>query len=454
MNKRSFTERLAETVCSYKYDKLPDEVISMACKLFADMVGSAVAGSVLPEADIIRKFALEDNNSPKSTILGTWEKTSDINAAMVNSYNSHILEMDDFHSVSSQHPGITVIPTALALAERYQLSGKKMLEAIVAGYEAVIRVGEALGKSHYYFWHTTCTAGGFGSAAAAGISLNLNEEQMVHAFGSAGSQAAGLWQFLEENAMTKYLHCAKANANGMIAANLAKNGLTGARYILEGKRGLLLATSQPDHPERAFESLGSEYKIMTAGIKPWASCRHTHSVIEACLNLKAKYNFDYSKIDRIVIETYKAAANVAKNNVSFDDVRSAKFSITYCAALALIFGKVETYQFPLHIKEERILNLVSKMEIKTEPEFDNQWPENWNARVTVHTEGKQYQERVSLAKGEIKNPMTMQEVEDKFCDMTSKILGKENARILVKRCFNVDQMDNVAALFKGLTHLC
>lgn len=450
MKERSYTERLSETVCGYKYDNLPDEVISMACKLFADLIGSAIAGSVLPEADIIRKYILNDYNGPKSTILGTWEKTSDINAAMVNGYNSHILEMDDFHAVSSQHPGITVVPTAFALAERYQLSGKKMLEAIVAGYEAVIRVGEALGKSHYYFWHTTCTAGGFGSAAAAGKLLNLDEEQMVHAFGSAGSQASGLWQFLEENAMTKYLHCAKANANGVIAANLAKNGLTGARYILEGKRGLLLATSQPDHPERAFESLGSEYKIMTVGIKPWASCRHTHSALEACLNLKAKYKFDYSKIDHIIIETYEVATNVAKNNVSFDNVRAAKFSMTYCAALALIFGKVETDQFSRYMKDERILNLVSKMEIKVVPEFDEQWPENWNARVTVYTEGEQYQERVLLAKGEARNQMTMHEVEDKFCDMTSKILGEENAKTLVKRCFNINQIDNVADLFQRL----
>jgi 2-methylcitrate dehydratase PrpD len=173
MSEKSYTEKVSASIVDYKFENFPPEVVFMAKNLMIDLLGAGIGGSVLPEAGIIHDFTQDTGGKPEAAIWGKWNRCGYIDAAMANGYESHILEMDDVHTTACEHPGVSVIPAAVATAERYHLSGKKLIEAIAAGYEAEIRVGEALGTSHYYFWHTTCTGGSFGSAAATGKLLDL-----------------------------------------------------------------------------------------------------------------------------------------------------------------------------------------------------------------------------------------------------------------------------------------
>ena len=183
--------------------------------------------------------------------------TSPLFAAMVNGAASHFAEQDDVHNGSVFHPAAVVFPPALAVAQVLRCPGRDLLTAAVAGYEVGIRVGEFLGRSHYKVFHTTGTAGTVAAAAAIGRLLRLSPLQMQHAFGSAGTQSAGLWEFLRDAADSKQLHTAQAAAEGLLAAYLAKDGFTGATRILEGEQGMAAGMSSDADPAKLTDRLGA-----------------------------------------------------------------------------------------------------------------------------------------------------------------------------------------------------
>src|SRR5436853_740935 len=185
--------------------------------------------------------------------------TSPLTAAVANAASSHFAEQDDLHNGSVFHPGTVVFPVALAVAQALGRSGAELLAAVVAGYEVGIRVGEFLGRSHYTVFHTTGTAGTLAAAAATGHLLGLDAERMAHAFGSAGTQAAGLWEFLRDAADSKQLHTAHAASAGLMAAQLAGEGFTGARRILEGAQGMAAGMSSGVDPARLTDRLGERW---------------------------------------------------------------------------------------------------------------------------------------------------------------------------------------------------
>lgn len=448
---KSISMNCAEYIESLSYDNLPESVIQAAKLCFLDFLGCAISGSATSEGKIINDFVEEMGGPAAATVVGQWLKGTMLNAAMANAYNCHIHEIDDVHKTSVLHPGAPVIGAALAVAEAHNKTGRELIEAIVAGYDIVMRTGEAVSPSHYYFWHTTGTCGTFGSAAAAGKLLGLTKPQMVDALGNAGSQAAGLWQFIEDSAMTKYLHCGKAAFNGVLAARLAQKWFTGATEILEGDRGFVKATSQETEPEKKFMTLGREYKILETSFKPYASCRHTHSTIGAVINLKNKYNLDIKKVDKIKIDIYKTATMIAQNNEKYEDARSARFSLVYCAAAALYFGDVSLQAFePSSLKNPDILRAARNTSITIAEDIEKMYPGKWPARVVIEAEGKTYTELVEYPKGDPENPFTLEDFKNKFMGLTSAVLKENYALALVAKCLQLEEIEDIAKLFNFL----
>ena len=227
------TAILAAFAANLKYEQIPTEVVRRTEDLFLDWFGATLAGRGARPVESIQKLALDFGpQSGPCEILISRRTTSPLFAAMVNAAASHFAEQDDLHNSSVLHPATVVFPAAWAAAQALGRSGKEFIAASVAGYEVGIRVGEFLGRSHYKIFHTTGTVGTLAAATAVGNLLRLDDLQMLHAFGSAGTQAAGLWEFLRDAADSKQLHTAKAAANGLLAAYLAADGFTGAEDIL------------------------------------------------------------------------------------------------------------------------------------------------------------------------------------------------------------------------------
>jgi 2-methylcitrate dehydratase PrpD len=233
----SGTRALAEFVATLRYDDIPSAVIEGAKDLFVDWMGSALAGKGARPVVALERFAAEMGpEKGPSEIVPSGGSTSPSFAALINGAASHVAEQDDVHNGSVFHPGTVVFSAALGVAQAEGASGRELLVAAIAGYEVGIRVGEFLGRSHYKIFHTTGTAGTLASAAAVAKLLRLDADAVQHALGSAGTQAAGLWEFLRDAADSKQLHTAKAAADGLLATYLARSGVTGARRILEGAR--------------------------------------------------------------------------------------------------------------------------------------------------------------------------------------------------------------------------
>ncbi|MCK9905628.1 MmgE/PrpD family protein, partial [Frankia sp. Cpl3] len=197
------------------YADLPGEVIQFTKLCILDWLGSAVAGAAKPPVRMIDELVKELGGTEQATLV-TGGKTSVAHAALVNGAASHVVELDDIHKSSIIHAATVVIPAAFAIAEWQHKSGKQLITAIAIGYDVCFRVGEAVSPSHYYYWHNTATCGTFGVAAAVAKLLELDEQQIIYALGNAGTQAAGLWEFIVDGAMSKQLHTGKAAMNGLL----------------------------------------------------------------------------------------------------------------------------------------------------------------------------------------------------------------------------------------------
>ena len=261
---------LAAFAAQLRVQDIPAPVLRRTEDLFLDWLGSALAGKSARAVQAIERYALamgpnfRAGDQGAAEVLISRRLTSPHFAAMVNAAASHVVEQDDVHNGSVFHPAAVVFPAALATAQAIGASGGELLAASVAGYEVGIRVGEFLGRSHYRIFHTTATAGTLAAAAATGRLLGLDAATMLHAFGSAGTQAAGLWEFLRDAADSKQLHCAHAASSGLASAWLAKDGFTGARRILEGEQGMAAGMSSDADAARLTAGLGQRWATWTS----------------------------------------------------------------------------------------------------------------------------------------------------------------------------------------------
>src|SRR5215207_7746833 len=262
------TQVLASFLASLRYEDLPDEVIARIEEFFLDWVASALAGKDAKPVRALEGFVrkMGPPHGP-AEILVSRRRTSPLFAALVNAASSHVVEQDDVHNGA-------VFPPALAAAQEIGASGRNFIAASVAGYEAGVRIGSFLGRSHYEVFHTTGTAGTLAAAATVAHVLGADETSTLDALGSAGTQAAGLWEFMRDAADSKQLHTAKAAADGLLSAYLARDGFAGARRILEGGQGMAAGMSSDSDPARLTEGLGDRWAVLETSFKYHASCRH------------------------------------------------------------------------------------------------------------------------------------------------------------------------------------
>lgn len=431
------------------YEKLPHDVIQFTKRCLLDYFGSAIAGRRERPIRMIAQYSEEMGGYEQATII-TGGKTSVMNAALVNGSASHIVELDDIHKGSIIHAATVVIPAALAIAEWKQLSGKDLITAIVVGYEVCYRIGEAVSPSHYYFWHNTATCGTFGATAAVAKLLNLSIEQTIHALGNAGTQAAGLWEFIEDGAMTKQLHPGKAAMNGLMSALLAEKGFTGATKILEGKRGFFNAMSEESDETKIINKLGKEYKITENSFKIHASCRHTHHVIDLMLEVFEDQQLYEYVIDKIVVKTYRVAINITDNDDPTTEY-AAKFSLQFCTALSLLTGKAGLDDFNEEtLWDEDIRSLMKRVELIVDRELDNAYPEKWGASVTIYLKnGEMLTCKTDYPKGDPEKPVTEEELILKFTSLTQSLSKTARERI-VQEILGLEQKKNIHAFMMTL----
>jgi 2-methylcitrate dehydratase PrpD len=411
------TQALARFLAELTYEQIPGPVLERTEDLFLDWLGSALASQGARPIPLFERYARHMGpTSGPAKILVNGQGTSAYFAALVNGASSHLVEQDDLHNSSVLHPATVVFSAALAAAQDLDKTGQELLLACVAGYEAGIRIGEFMGRSHYRIFHTTATVGTLAAAVAVGKLMNFSEEQFINLLGSAGTQAAGLWEFLRDAADSKQLHTAKAAADGLLAAYLTADGLTGARNILEGDQGLAAGMSSDTQPARLSDRLGSRWALVETSFKFHASCRHTHPAADALLHLMQREGLEHGQLAKVVTRVHQAAIDVLGRVVVPTTVHQAKFSMGAVLGLIAVHGSAQLLEFrDLALTDPDVARVREKVTMQLDPEVDAAYPARWLGRVEVTTtDGRVLTAAIDEPKGDPGNTLSRPELEAKF----------------------------------------
>lgn len=441
---------LAAFAANLRFEDIPAPVLRRAEDLLLDCLASILAGAASrPVLAIDRYAAAMGPADGPSQILINRRRTSPVFAAMVNAAAAHVVEQDDVHNGSVFHPAAVVFPPVLAVAQALDRSGRDLLVAAVAGYEVGIRVGEFLGRSHYKIFHTTGTAGTLAAAAATGRLLGLSPAAMLDAFGSAGTQAAGLWEFLRDAADSKQLHTARAAANGIAAAYLAQEGFTGARHILEGPQGMAAGMSSDADPARLTDRLGTRWALAETSFKFHASCRHTHPAADALQQVLREHKLAESDIARVVAHVHQGAIDVLGPVVDPRTVHQSKFSMGTVLGLIARQGRAGLPEFDAALDDPAVADFRGRVTMELDPEVDGAYPQRWIGKVTVHTrDGRVLHGRVDEPKGDPGNTLSRDEIETKTLSLGRYADAATEAELrgLIKAIWDLERAGKVGAL--------
>ncbi|MCC6532990.1 MAG: MmgE/PrpD family protein [Burkholderiales bacterium] len=411
---QTLSGRLAHFTRECRIGSIPPQVLARAKMFVLDYLGVALTASSARSSRIMGNVVAELGGRESCTVIGREYRTNALLAALANGTTGHAVEMDDDHRTSVLHPAVAVVPAALAMAEATKAGGAAVIEAVVAGYEAMTRIGDAfLGTQYYEGFHPTGTCGVFGAAAAAGRILNLSTEQLIAAFGIAGTQAAGLEEWKADGSWIKRLHPGKAAEGGVLAALLAKSSYTGPATILEGENGFLKAFSfeRKWDVSKIVDGLGTEYRGYGTSFKPYAGCRFFHQVIDATLDLVREHKIDAAAVEEVTVRVYRTAYltlfQPEARRRRPETVVDAQFSIPYAVAVSIAHGA----PMPAHFTDERIrepalLDLAAKVKGIPDEEYESKYPARFPTQVSIRLKsGKTVEAFRDLPKGDPENPI-------------------------------------------------
>lgn len=438
----SLTSQIADYVSESQYTTLPDEVLEKAKLCLMDWLAVTLAGSHEPVCKSLVEVCKLTGGYRQATLVGWNTKASILQAALINGTAAHALDYDDVHPREPGHPSAPVIPAILAVSEWRKLSGEEFITSLIVGIQVMFSIGSGIMPYHYEGgWHNTGTMGHFGAAAAACKLLNLNSSQITNALGIAGTQASGLKKVF--GTMCKPLHAGKAAMDGLLSALLAEKGFTSSKDILEGKDGFFTVASSKADPQKVISRLQGGYVIDELSFKLYPSCYSTHGVIECILALKEKYQIAPRNIKEIVCTVHPRCLDVAAIPKPCTPLEG-KFSVQYCAALALTEEKVSIDSFvEPKLKDPTILQLQEKINLEHAPSYT----EERRARVVIRTfNGEKYKENVAVANLLQDKEKARKAVIEKFKRVCSLFMGMKKINKIIKAIDSLHEMKDMSQL--------
>ena len=444
----SLTRKLSDFLADLTYENIPGAVADKAKFVLLDTLGAMLAGSQSAEGRIARQLSRKVCGKVESTLIASGRKVDCLYAALFNGIMAHALELDDGNRYAMGHPGVSVIPTVIALGEKEKISGKQAIAAIVAGYETFGRIAAAGNPSHYNRgFHTTGTCGVFGAAAAAGKIFGFDTADMIRTLGIAGSQSAGLFAFMSNGAMTKVLHAGKAAHSGILSGLLVQEGFTGPDSVLEHSQGFYAAYTDRFAPERIIDGLGETYEILNTYTKYHAACRHVHPAVDAVLFITRQNRIDPVDIATINVRTYQVAARLTAGK-EISTPLSGKMSLPYCVAAAAVDGQVGLKQFAeARLSDTTLLDVMNKVDLQPDEKYEGLIPRHRSARVEIVLKtGQRYEKEITDAVGEPENPGSLEDLLAKFKDSAAGVLRKKKMDLLIDAAQRLEKIENLNQL--------
>ncbi len=420
------TVRLAEYAAALRYEDLPAVVVQQAKDCIIDTVAACICGSALPWSRIVIDYAERTGPGGKSRILGrNGPAVQAPAAALANGALAHAFELDSLtRPGAGAHPGATVLPPALAVAQERGADGRALIAAFVAGNEVMIRIGRATGHTNEARgFHAPGTTGPFGGAVAAGHLLRLDPAAMTNALGIAGSLCGGLLEFARgDGGMVKRLHLGRASEAGVLAASLAAAGFAGPRTVLEGEFGFLRVFCTKWDTAELTRGLGEEFVVSTTVLKRYPCHATAHAAVKAVRDLQAAHGFTGIEIEAITVTG--TPRMVERHNILEPaDLMLAQYSIPFSVALALCREARDPESWDERtLADPQIRGLCRRVRLVPEPNGE----QGGTVTITL-ADGRR------LEHGPESGMLEPGELGDKFLRLTRTALGARDSAALFER---------------------
>jgi len=444
-------ERLTSFVGSLRFRDIEPPVLHAVKRRFIDTIGCALGAFHVETSRIARNIASNVESSTKAGVIGTRAKTSPDLAAFANTAMIRCLDLnDDYFGKDGPHPSDT-IGAVLAAADSTHADGKTVVNAIAVAYEVLCSLADAVGLRERGWDYVTFTA--LAAALGAGKVLNLPEEKLKHCLRLAAVCNSALGQTrLGELSMWKGLASANACRNGVFAAMLAGDGVTGPDLSFEGKNGLIAQVTGP----LELSALGRQ--PLRAGIvylKSWPVFYSAQASVQAALALKKTISL--KEIKSITVASYKRLLGRGATDPEKWTPQSretADHSVPFCVAAALLDGDITPATFDSQrFLDPEVIELMSKVQLREDPEFTKEYPAKWNCRITAETfSGERHQVHVNYPKGHPQNPFTDKEVEEKFVRLAEPLIGAERCQSFLDWAWRLEEARDIGKMFQILEH--
>lgn len=466
MNK-SISRTISEFAVNLKYKDLPEEVVTEVKRFLYDLIGCAFGGLLTKDVNILRDIYKEMGGKQEATLIGFGDKIPAVNATLVNSLMIRAQDFNDIYwKEDPSHPS-DLIPAALSVGEMVSANMKEVIVAIVLAYEFEQRLCEFAvpGIRERKWHHATLTQ--FVSPIVAGKILGLNVDQMVNAIGISGSHNHTIGcPTAGKLTMMKNTVDPMAVQSGVFAALMAQKGYSGTEAVFEGKEGFMDcffgwdAKEQKVNPvkmqgrdgidewqwnlDKLTGRLGDSYKILECGMKAFPTEALTHTHITATLKVITNKNISYDQIESVTITTIARACDILFDPHKYrpESRETADHSLPYCIAAALVDHKITTQSFSEEkIKDKRIWEVIDKIKGEASEEFEKMFPAKQPSKVVVKTkDGKEFSEYLEYPKGDPREPMTMEDLENKFNALSSKLLIPRRQKEIKELIFHSEQL--------------
>lgn len=444
-------QRLAKFCVDTRFEDLPPALVEQAKRHILDTFGATLAGADSEVAKTARQV-FEDETGD-TLVWSTRQRVGAAQAAMLNGIAAHALELDD--TGGCDHSGAVVLPAVMAAVSMagQPVSGREFVTAVVIGYEVGRRVLEACGGYSAHNgagWHSTATCGVFGAAAASARIFRLNAGQTLSALGIAGSFSGGLWAFIHDGSQSKKLHSGRAAEGGLLAARFAQQGISGPTKLFEDVWGGFLQTlaSATSTPEALDADLGAVWKLARCSIKPYASCRGTHSAIDALGLLLDQLNVPVDQVEDIQV----SLCSFLKDMCGGQDVgtlAAAQMSLAYALAARLVHGHCRLQAYDDEARNDpRIVQWMSRIRLEVDPLLS----EEGEPVVTLRTvDGRQASLCVEVPLGAPGNPLSDELLAEKFFSLAMRVMSRERVEELLGQLWRIEELESVRTLDRWLT---
>ena len=434
------TTILARFIAEHPSRGWSDAVDKEAHRTLLNWIGCAVGAAKHEAANAALAAVRMLQPAAQATILGRAERVDIASAALINGITSHTFDFDDTHLKTIIHPAGPVASAALALCELTGASGRQLVDSLVLGIDVACRIGNTMYPDHYdRGWHITGSTGMLGAAAACARLLQLDQQQTAMALGIAASQPIGLRE--QFGTMTKPFHPGGAARAGLMAALLAKNGFTASSKALEAPRGLVQVVSDKRSWNEVTDALGERFEISFNTYKPFACGIVIHPSIDACVQLRER-GVRAEEIERIELKVHSLVLELTGKKEPSDGLQG-KFSVYHGCAVGLIFGRAGEPEFSdAIVNRADVVGLRRKIVATVDQDIDEAAVD----LTAILAGGRREHVRVEHAIGSLQRPMTDAQLEAKFTELSTPVIGRDKTEALLGAAWNIGTAADVRAM--------